>query len=191
MNETILHIILCGIGGTIGLTAADIDLAPPLPIRHRSAWTHSPVIPALLWWWTSHSTNDEMYWLVIGFLPAFGLHVVYDMFPRAWKGSAKISLHPLPGRLPALLSFLYLGCSMLVALVALSLMIEDARTALIVACIMIILTGVYSRRETGGWPPPLNKIGLLRKVGDVPPLVMYWATAMVIAMPVVTLDILR
>jgi hypothetical protein len=33
------------IGFIIGLTFADIDLAPPLPLRHRSVWTHSPIIP--------------------------------------------------------------------------------------------------------------------------------------------------
>lgn len=95
MNE-ILHtatqIVLCGIGGVIGLTLADIDLAPPLPVSHRSFWTHSPAIPAALWWWlVNQNTDERLLWLALGFLPGFALHLAYDMFPKRWRGSARIS----------------------------------------------------------------------------------------------------
>ena len=36
------------LGGVLGMTFADIDLAPPLPIRHRSAWTHGAWVALLL-----------------------------------------------------------------------------------------------------------------------------------------------
>lgn len=96
------------IGAAIGATFADIDLAPPLPIKHRSVWTHGPLIPWLASTWLI-TIHPWAWWFVIGFLPAFALHLLYDMFPKRWHGGALIKLFPLPGALPALLSFLFLA----------------------------------------------------------------------------------
>ena len=95
------------VGTIIGGTFADIDLAPPLPVRHRSAWTHGPLIPFVL----ALLATQHIYgwWFAVGFLPAFAYHLLADMAPKKWQGGAKISLFPLPGRLPAALSFLYLA----------------------------------------------------------------------------------
>lgn len=93
-------------GMIIGATFADVDLAPVLPLRHRSAWTHGALVPALLA--ALVALYPDWRWFVVGFLPAYAVHLWHDMFPKKWHGSAKISLFPLPWRLPALLSFLFL-----------------------------------------------------------------------------------
>ena len=107
MLEIIVNGLLLLLGASIGATFADIDLAPPLPLKHRSVWTHGPLVPFVLLW--AIGSYPALWWFTIGFLPAFALHLLADMFPKRWHGGAKIKLHPLPGTLPALLSFLYLA----------------------------------------------------------------------------------
>lgn len=103
------NILILILGWIIGLTFPDIDLAPPLPIRHRSAWTHGPVVPLLIWFGVAGGAT-WLLWFAIGFLPAYIIHLAYDMLPKKWHGGAKISWFPLGGwRMPAVLSFLYLG----------------------------------------------------------------------------------
>jgi hypothetical protein len=97
------------LGTIIGGTFADIDLAPPLPLRHRSAWTHGPLVPLIMAVLAKQHTCA--WWFAVGFLPAYAYHLLSDMAPKKWHGAAKISLFPLPGRLPAIVSFLYLAGS--------------------------------------------------------------------------------
>ena len=101
-------------GGFIGSSFADIDLAPPLPVRHRSAWTHGVFTPLLLNYMVE--PNTLMFWFALSFLPAYAIHLAYDMFPKKWKAGAKISWFPLgKWRMPALFSFIWLGGGVIVA----------------------------------------------------------------------------
>lgn len=110
MIDTIIEVAKIAValffGASIGYTFADIDLAPPLPVKHRSAWTHGLLVPIGLLWLTEPGTY--MFWFTAAFLPAYALHLFYDMFPKKWHGGAFIKLHPLPGSLGGLLSFLWL-----------------------------------------------------------------------------------
>jgi uncharacterized protein YjeT (DUF2065 family) len=102
------------LGGFIGSSFADIDLAPPLPVRHRSAWTHGVLVPLAIRYMVE--PNTSIFWFALGFLPAYAVHLVYDMFPKKWKAGAKISWFPLgKWRMPALLSFIWLGIGAIVA----------------------------------------------------------------------------
>jgi hypothetical protein len=103
------NIFVVFIGSTIGATFADIDLAPPLPIKHRSAWTHGPLVPLAMFW--TIGLYPVFWWFTVGFLPAFALHLFHDMFPKRWHGGAFIKLYPFPGSLGAVLSFLWLAGS--------------------------------------------------------------------------------
>lgn len=100
-------LVLLGIaGGVIGLSFADIDLAPPLPLKHRSAWTHGLPIPLVVLWLVERWPAA---WTFAGvFLLSYALHLLCDMFPRRWRGSSRINLFPVPVSLPGPLSFLYL-----------------------------------------------------------------------------------
>lgn len=103
------NIVICILGWIIGLTFADIDLAPVIPIKHRSAWSHGPVIPWLLVFF--FASYGWVWWFAVGFLPAFSLHLLHDMFPKAWHGSAKINFFPFPLILPAVFSFVFLAAT--------------------------------------------------------------------------------
>lgn len=104
---------VAGVAGVmIGGTFADIDLAPPIPLRHRSAWTHGPLIPVLLL--ASH--HPLAVWFALGFLPAYILHLLADMIPKKWRGGALVSWYPLgEWRMPAVLSLLWLALGVGVA----------------------------------------------------------------------------
>ena len=94
-------------GLTLGATFPDIDLAPPLPLKHRSAWTHGPFIAVALSW--AIAWHPLLFWFALGATPALCLHLFKDMFPHKWHGGALIKLYPLPITLPAMLSFIYLA----------------------------------------------------------------------------------
>ena len=106
------------IGLAIGTTAPDIDLAPPLPIRHRSFWTHGPLLPlgvvyiVTVWrpgWW-------PLFWSV--FLLGLVVHLAADMRPVSWQGGALIKLFPLRGSFGPFFSWLWITAGMLTAAAA-------------------------------------------------------------------------
>ena len=74
--------------------------------------------------WLGQAGHAPLYYFVLGSLPTLALHLAYDCFPKAWQGAARISLAPLPWRLPGWLSFLYLAMSMLLALLAVALLLQ-------------------------------------------------------------------
>ena len=95
------------LGAIIGATFADIDLAPTLPLKHRSAWTHGPLVPLAITWLVT--IRPDFWWFGVGFLLTFAMHLLADMFPKMWHGSAMINLYPICLTLPPLLSMLYLA----------------------------------------------------------------------------------
>ena len=102
------------LGAVIGGTFADIDLAPPIPLRHRSAWTHGPIIPLLLY--GTVATVPYILFFAVGFLPAYILHLLADMLPKKWRGGALVSWYPLGAwRMPAVLSLAWLAMGVGVA----------------------------------------------------------------------------
>ena len=113
MISTMQLVFWIVIGGIVGLRLADIDLAPVLPIKHRSAWTHGPFLPVLALLLVT--AYPAAWGACVSFCAAHALHLLLDIFPRKWKGSSLINLYPVPLSLPPLLSFLYLLASMTAA----------------------------------------------------------------------------
>ena len=99
-------------GAAIGYTFADVDLAPPLMMKHRSFWSHGPLVPVLVWFFAPGG-----YWafFFLGFLPFYALHLLKDMFPKKWAGGALIKLYPIRGHLPPWMSFAWLALGASVA----------------------------------------------------------------------------
>ncbi len=108
MTSLLFNFITLVLGASIGIKFADIDLAPPLPFRHRSVWTHGPLV-ALLMIYLLSLFPIWFYWFAVGFLPANAIHLIADMFPRNWKGGAMIKLYPIKKELAPVLSFVWLG----------------------------------------------------------------------------------
>ena len=94
------------LGFLVGAKLPDVDLAPVGLWRHRSAWTHGPLLPLLAW--RMSDAHPLVWWALVGALPAYAIHLLSDAFPKAWNGGALIKLYPLPGALGAVLSFVYI-----------------------------------------------------------------------------------
>ncbi|MBI5950211.1 MAG: hypothetical protein HY865_01025 [Chloroflexi bacterium] len=107
MTTHLINFLLFALGAAIGIKFADIDLAPPLRLKHRSVWTHGPLITWLVIYLLG--LFPWGYWFAVGFLPANAIHLLADMFPRNWKGGALIKLHPIKRDLAPILSFVWLG----------------------------------------------------------------------------------
>ena len=106
MNTLLIELIAACAAVVIGLKLSDVDLAP-LPIwRHRSAWTHGPLIALGVWYAAQHFPQWQ--WAYLALLVAVAIHLLADAFPRKWKGSAHINLYPLAWSLNGVLSFVYL-----------------------------------------------------------------------------------
>jgi hypothetical protein len=152
-------IILMWLGAILGMTFADIDLAPPLPLSHRSAWTHGVFIPLGLL--TISQDNPLARAFSLGFLPLYALHLAYDMFPAAWQSIACISLYPLKLRLPGWLSFLYLWLGAVVAL-GVWLALGPLWWELSLVTLLGLVYGAKYAHKESGWPwnsiPPLGAV---------------------------------
>lgn len=107
MSQLLINFLFFAFGAAIGIKFADIDLAPVLRLRHRSAWTHGPLVTWLVLYLLSIYPSG--YWFAVGFLPANAIHLFADMFPRNWKGGAMINFNPLKIILAPVLSFAWLG----------------------------------------------------------------------------------
>jgi hypothetical protein len=113
MTSLLINSLLIIFGLAIGIKFADIDLAPVLRLRHRSIWTHGPLIVWLVLYLMPAS--PWLYWFSVGFLPAHAIHLLADMFPRNWKGGAMIKIDPINRQLAPVLSFAWLAWGVYVA----------------------------------------------------------------------------
>lgn len=167
-----INVLVLWTGAWVGLTAADIDLAPPLPISHRSAWTHGPVFPFALSLATITVGHPLLTWFALGFLPSFALHLAYDMFPRRWVSISKISLMPIPIRLPGWMSFIYLWFSAVIAIACTLLVITQTAQLVWAGAALLFYGFKYVQKESGTWPWPFS-LFFPGAAGDFPPLLMF------------------
>lgn len=84
----------------IGIKYPDWDFK--LKLKHRSILTHSPVILILFTilymdsvnstWWFMGEKEIGFRYFIIGFSIGMGIHFLYDLFPKGWKGSALLHI---------------------------------------------------------------------------------------------------
>jgi len=96
-----------------GYYLPDVDVAPIVPLRHRSAWTHGPFLPLGVLWLLARYPDFRA--PLVCALAAITVHLVADISPRKWRGSALVNLFPLPWTLGPLASLAYIAASTLVA----------------------------------------------------------------------------
>lgn len=130
----------------IGLTLPDMD--QPLPLDHRSGFTHSilPAAAALLrrWLWP----------IAAGLAFGIGLHLSADVFPNAMVGYATVKL-PLAGSIGAGPSFAWLAVNS-VACIALgawlvSREIPSAALRRLLLAVLVAVGAGYLLVTDGGW----------------------------------------
>jgi hypothetical protein len=111
MPIDLTKLLLCLLGAAIGFRLPDIDLAPVLFIRHRSFWTHGPLLPFLA---ALLATRYPDYrFVAIAFVAGIAIHLLEDAMPKQWRGGAFINLFPIPISLPLILSQCYIILSAL------------------------------------------------------------------------------
>lgn len=91
----------------IGIKYPDWDFK--LKLKHRSIVTHSPLILILFvylyiqkenaTWWFSGEKEIGFRYFIIGFSIGMGIHFLYDLFPKGWKGSALLHIPVLKKRI--------------------------------------------------------------------------------------------
>jgi len=113
MMDLIITGLMVFFGFSIGATMPDIDLAPPLPIRHRSLWTHGPTYALIALWIAALYPQTWPFWAA--FLPGLIIHLVKDMFPKHWAGGALIKFYPFKGNFGPSASFVFLGLGVISA----------------------------------------------------------------------------
>jgi hypothetical protein len=83
----LINVLSIFFGASFGLVIADIDQNAPF-MKHRSAITHGPLLA--LWLWYQPAITGPLLWFLAGFLPAYSVHLIFDMHPKEWAGIAKI-----------------------------------------------------------------------------------------------------
>ena len=106
----VIALIALVLGLVIGERFPDLDQRTEL-LLHRSIITHGLLLPLFLYLLASNNRLMAFRWFVMGVAQGVAVHLVFDLFPRAWNGYALVSL-PILGWLPALLSWAWIafGC---------------------------------------------------------------------------------
>ena len=159
------------LGGGLGMTFADLDLAPPLPFHHRSAWTHGPWIPFGLGLMIAPNYGMAR-WFVLGFLATYAMHLCYDMFPKQWTSIARISWYPLRWRMPGSLSFWYLFLGAMSAYLTIFWLVSSPVHVLVILFITGFVVWRYNKHEKPPWPKVLSKFKLVKTIRNFPVFMM-------------------
>ena len=170
-------------GVKVGVLFADIDLAPPLPIKHRSAWTHSGLFIVFIGYW---NWSGLWQWFFLGLIAGHVIHLAYDCFPKSWQGGATISFYPIPIRLSGVGSFLWLVFAGVFWSAYGLVVLAGNWFILAVICGAVILAGrAYVGAQSATWPglkwlrgiPFIGLVAkLLDKINQVLPLSV-WGVA--------------
>ncbi len=91
----------------IGIKYPDWDFK--LKLKHRSIFTHSPLILILFLylyinkvnetWWFMKEKEIGFRYFIIGFSIGMGIHFLYDLFPKGWRGNALLHVPLLNKRI--------------------------------------------------------------------------------------------
>jgi len=150
------------IGLVLGLFSIFLGIKYPdwdfkLKLKHRSILTHSPLI---IFFFVYIYLNKQSSFLgfgkekevgfryfIMGFSIGMGIHFLYDLFPRGWKGSALLHLPILNRKLKKQKSIFFLVLSTIISFmiaISLSRSIEETTLFFIFG---FLLLGLNKRRE--------------------------------------------
>lgn len=135
----------------LGIRFPDLDLYTP-GLKHRSATTHSLLLPGLLMLTGYALVNASV---IAGLAMGMAIHMLADVFPRAWVGGALVKM-PLFGSLgrfsPFWLLANFLGC----LVIALGIVAEQGDWVQIISLVCAaVITLWYMIRKEQSLPPLL------------------------------------
>ncbi|UUV18877.1 hypothetical protein NRK67_05040 [Fusobacteria bacterium ZRK30] len=150
------------IGLVLGLFSVFIGIKYPdwdfkLKLKHRSILTHSPLITVFFIYiymkkqggFLSFGGEQEIgfRYFIMGFSIGMGIHFLYDLFPKGWKGSALLHVPILNRKIKkwgSIILFLLFTLISLVVGIGLSHSIEETILFLILG---LLLLGLNRRKE--------------------------------------------
>jgi hypothetical protein len=153
MPYLVAQLVALALGVLIGVQLPDIDLwLFFLAGSHRSILTHSPLIPYALFlaaqgrgpWWR---------WGAVGLSASFAGHLAFDVFPKAWYGTALVTV-PALGRMNPTISLLILMASVVGCWYLTLLLTEHKRDLGLVILAGVVGFIIGGMRSGEAWPLP-------------------------------------
>lgn len=141
----------------IGFKFPDIDLKIK-NMGHRSILTHSPLLPLTLFilhesnmlWLVYGGKYDVTRYFIIGLSIGIALHLLYDLRPKSFKGTALIKYPYMKKGLNVNQSITFMFCSVILLLL---MSIYQAKTIfeIIIISIIFLLTVALNRKTERGF----------------------------------------
>ncbi|MGL4688408.1 MAG: hypothetical protein ACRCVS_06940 [Fusobacteriaceae bacterium] len=77
-------------GFLVGFKFPDWDFK--MRLKHRNILTHSPLIILIFIYFHLKQPMEVTRYFIVGFSLAIGLHLIFDLFPKAWGGGSLIQI---------------------------------------------------------------------------------------------------
>lgn len=143
-------VVLFIFGSFIGLSFADFDNKfywNPVLV-HRSIFTHSPLLPLLLFFACRHSLSHSTRLFLIGVSLATAVHLGFDMYPQGWSGYALLNI-PFFSQTSAFFSQGWLLGSLAICLILGCRLIRSMGDFTLSLFGLIVLYGISAAKEPG------------------------------------------
>ena len=150
MTVPIAGIILLLLALLLGLNLPDLDHQVSFLV-HRSILTHGFLVPLGLFLAVHKEKMTSARFFSMGFSLAAVTHLCFDLFPRAWKGFALISI-PFWGRSSALFSWLWISLSIIVCLYLTFVLIQTLVDIVLVLGSLGLAFIYYASSQPIFWP---------------------------------------
>ena len=156
-----MKILLIFLGYILGINFPDIDHKIKM-LGHRSFLTHSPIVTFILYYLAKQQNMTDFNYLLIGFSFAIGIHLVFDMFPKAWTGGSIIK--PFGG---ILFSKFYILISAVISFLFSIRIATELETYIVIILIGIGALFVYSKKERTLIRPLFLYLAIVLFLGNV------------------------
>ncbi|MGL5123549.1 MAG: hypothetical protein ACRC6K_05245 [Fusobacteriaceae bacterium] len=77
-------------GFLVGFKFPDWDFK--MKLKHRNILTHSPLMILIFIYFHLKQPTEVSRYFIVGFSLAIGLHLIFDLFPKAWGGGSLIQI---------------------------------------------------------------------------------------------------
>ena len=125
------------IGIGLGISFPDFDQRVDF-LTHRSILTHGLILPLALFILASASGSRALRWLTIGVCVSLGVHLAFDLFPRAWMGFALVHI-PAYGWTHPIFSQIWIGGSMFACLLMTLSLVRSAVGAVTAFVVFVLV----------------------------------------------------
>ncbi len=153
IEQLLLPVVNFALALTLGIRFPDIDLFTP-GLKHRSAVTHSVLVPWLL-------TLINYPFILTGMAMGMAIHLLADVFPKAWVGGALVKM-PLLGSLGKLSPFwLMFNCLFCLVISLQTLVLQEIWPMTISFALSLLVMLWYLIRKEKSMPSLLTALMII------------------------------